>query len=421
VTRKAIFAAALLAALITGFVVGQFRRPARPGLARTVLYYVDPMHPAYRSSKPGVAPDCGMDLVPVYADDAGKYLVSSSKSLKGALRIDPATQKLYGIQLSKVGRTTGQETVRVFGRVAADETRVFRVNLGTDGYVKETHGDAVGNRVKKDQHLAVVYSPEFLTVAGGYLSANERAPGPMSKEAGASSQNAASAQARADRLRNLGMSDAQINELSVTRKVPEDVYVVAPTDGFILSRGISPGLRFERHTDLYTIADLSHVWVIVEVFGTEAQAFLPGTVVRAILPDTGEGFAATVSNVLPQVDPSTRALKVRLEVDNVGFKLRPDMYVNVEMRAASHAGLSVPSDAVVDTGLSRRVFVQISEGYFEPRDVETGRRSQDRVEIVKGLREGEEIASAGAFLIDSESRMHATAQPREMVQATRLK
>src|SRR5216684_4153470 len=107
------------------------------------------------------------------------------------------------------------------------------------------------------------------------------------------------------------MSDAQINELSITRKVPEDIYVVAPTDGFILSRGISPGLRFERHTDLYTIADLSHVWIIAEVFGTDAQAFRPGAVVRAVLPDTGEGFKATVSNVLPQVDPSTHVFKVR--------------------------------------------------------------------------------------------------------------
>src|ERR1035441_8617002 len=148
--------------------------------------------------------------------------------------LDPAAQQLYGIRLAKVEMEAGQGAIRVFGRVVPDQTLVYRVNLGTDGYVKETHDDAVGNHVMKDQHLAIVYSPEFLAVAGGFLSANERtsAGTAATKDnvAPSTTLNASSAQARADRLRNLGMSDSQIDEISKDRKLPENVYVVSPAD-----------------------------------------------------------------------------------------------------------------------------------------------------------------------------------------------
>lgn len=408
-SRKVFSIFLVLVALIIGFVLGRAHQLTRSAATRQALYYVDPMHPAYRSSKPGIAPDCGMELVPVYSEDVGRSLLPSGISPTSSLHIDPVTQQLYGIQLSRVQQSSGQKTIHVFGRVAPDETRIYRLNLGTDGYVKETHDDAVGNHVQKNQHLAVVYSPEFLAVTGGFLSANERTSTSTSKDAIPSAQNAASAQARADRLRNLGMSDVQIEEVSSTRKLPEDVYIVSPTDGFILSRNITPGLRFERHSDLYTIADLSHVWIIAELFGTDAQAVRPGATVRVTLADTNETFKAHVSNVLPEVDPTSHALKLRLEADNPGFHLRPDMFVNVELPVALPAGLRVPVDAIVNSGRSKRVFVQTSEGYFAPREVQTGWQLEDSVQIVKGLDEGEMVAATGTFLIDSESRIQMAA------------
>ena len=406
--KKAFYLVPVGIALLVGFAFGHFNQRPAAGAVHRVLYYVDPMHPAYRSDKPGKAPDCGMDLVAVYADGVGKSLVTSGDDSSDSLKIDPATQKIYGIQLASVENDSGTRTIRAFGKVAADETRIFKITVGADGYVKETQNDAVGNHVKKDQHLAVIYSPDFLAVEGGYLSANERTPGAM-KDAATNSQNAASAQARADRLRNLGMSDVQIEEMTANRKIPEDVYIVSPTDGFILTRSVSPGLRFEREKELYTIADLSHVWILAEVFGKDAQKFRPGAVARVTLPDTGESFQAKVSDVLPEVDPATRALKVRLIANNPGFKLRPDMFVNVEMPVSIPAGLSVPADAIVDSGLAKQVFVQKSPGRFEKREVEIGWRFDDRVQIVKGLREGEIVVSAGTFLVDSESRLQAVA------------
>ncbi len=412
--RNRLFLFPLAAALIAALTFGILRPKPMTASVHRVLYYVDPMHPAYRSDKPGTAPDCGMALEPVYAEDASQSLLPSNDATPEAIQIDPAAQQLYGIRLAKVEKDSGQGTIRVFGKVAADQTRVYSVNLGTDGFVKETHDDAVGNYVKKDQHLAIVYSPEFLSVTGGYLSANERTPGGMSAQNENTSvsvtQGAASAQARADRLRNLGMSDSQIAEISTTRRIPENVYVVSPTDGFILSRNISPGLRFERFSNMYTIADLSHVWILAEAFGKDAQAFSPGARARVTLSDTGETFQARVSDVLPEVDPTTRILKPRLELDNPGFKLRPDMLVSVELAISVPPGLTVQSAAIVDSGSSKLAYVQTSVGHFEAREVQTGWRMNDRVQIVNGLREGETVVSAGTFLVDSESRLQMAAK-----------
>ncbi len=401
--RKSLLIFPFLTALLLGFVLGHFRAPAA-ARSRVPLYYVDPMHPAYKSDKPGIAPDCGMQLVPVFADELNKAPSAGTDSNATQVKIDSTAQQLYGIRVTPVEKFSGSRTLRVLGRVAADETRVFRVNIGTDGYVKQTQDDAVGNRVKKDQHLAVIYSPEFLTLIGGYLSANERTQPEASRDV-ASSAFAAGVQARADRLRNIGMSDSQIDELGKTRRIPEDVYVVSPVDGFVISRTISPGQRFERYTEFYRIADLSHIWILADVFGGDAQAFRPGTLATVTLPDTGQTLHARVTNILPEVDPATRTMRVRLEADNPGFVLRPDMFVNVDLPISLAPGLTVPLDAVLDSGLSKRVFVESGDGYFEPRQVVTGWRADERVQIVRGLQEGEKVVYAGTFLVDSESRV----------------
>lgn len=420
--RKGIYFLLPVVGLIAGLALGHFRNETKVSSARQILYYQDPMHPAYRSDKPGIAPDCGMDLVPVYADDAGKAVTSGQKSAPGMVEIDPAAQQLYGIRLAKAERDQGKGSIQVFARVQADETRIYRVTVGTEGYVKETHDDAIGTHVTKNQHLATIYSPDFLALAGGYLAANETMPGSaaMARDSanGTNYQGLAGLSARADRLRNLGMSDVQIEEITKSHRLPEDVYVVAPVDGFILNRNVTPGMRFERQAELYTVADLSHLWIVAEVFGRDAQAFRPGTAARVTLPETGESFRAVVSNVLPEVDPVTRTLRIRLEAENPGFKLRPNMFVSVDLPMSLPSGLSVPVDSVLDSGLSKRVFVQVSEGHFESRPVETGWQLGDRVQIVKGLLAGDMVVSAGTFLVDSESRLQLADKSANPLDAT---
>jgi membrane fusion protein, copper/silver efflux system len=321
-----------------------------------------------------------------------------------------------------VEKTSGTQRVRLLGRVVPEDTRVYRINSGMDGFVRETYNDSVGELVKKDQKLATSYVGDTLSVASGFLAATAGVPGAVGKDGSrtvpfpgaVSKQGVSSLQGYSDRLRNLGVSDAQIKQMSENRQLPESVDIVAPAEGFILARNISPGQHFDRATEFYRIADLSKVWILADVFGSEAQAFQAGAVARVTLPNQRKSFSARVSNALPQVDPTTRTLKLRLEVDNPGFALRPDMFVDVELPVAMPAGLTVPLDAVIDTGREQRVFVESSIGVFEPRPVQAGWRFGDRVEIVHGLKEGERVVAAGTFMVDSESRLKSGGQsPKE--------
>jgi membrane fusion protein, copper/silver efflux system len=176
-------------------------------------------------------------------------------------------------------------------------------------------------------------------------------------------------------------------------------------EGFILSRNISAGQHFDRSMEFYRVADLSRVWIVADIFASDAQNFRPGTVARVALSGGGKSFTARVTEILPQVDPATRTLKLRLEAVNPGFTLRPEMFVDVELPASFPAGLAIPVDALIDTGREQRVFVERGSGMFEPRRVQTGWRLGDRVQVLQGLSEGERVVSAGTFLVDSESRL----------------
>jgi len=411
--RNALCGILVFSAIVVGFVLRQHQSGVlASGTARRVLYYVDPMHPAYKSDKPGIAPDCGMQLVPVYEGDGAKVAASgvSKQSTPGTVSIDSERQQLIGIGVAAVEKTSGTRTLRIPGRVAEDESRVYRVNASLEGFVRETHGDTVGSPVKKDQVLAVIYSPEFFSVIAGYVSASEQAQNSADKGDAAGIRNSLGVKVWADRLRNLGMSEAQVQEIYLTRKTPEGVYIVSPADGFIVARNINAGLRFDRNMEFYRIADLSHVWIVGDLIGGEPQYLHPGAVARITLPNLKISLSAHVSNILPQIDPSSRALKLRLEADNRNYALRPDMFVDVDLTVATPPGLSVPADAVLDFGYSKRVFVDRGNGIFEPREVDTGEPYGDRVQILRGLAEGEKVVASGTFLVDSESRLTSSAE-----------
>jgi Cu(I)/Ag(I) efflux system membrane fusion protein len=220
----------------------------------------------------------------------------------------------------------------------------------------------------------------------------------------------ASLQQAIDRLLTIGMSRVQIEELARTRRVPATIQVSAPDDGFVIARDISIGQKFERGDELYRIADLRRVWILADVFGRDVEYVQPGMAAEISLPGRGRSIRARVSgDVLPQFDQASQSLKVRLEADNPHYVLRPDMSVDVELRVDVPPSVAVPVDAVIDSGVRKIVFVERSAGVFEPREVETGWRFGDRVEIVKGLSEGDRIVVSGTFLLDSESRIRQIA------------
>jgi Cu(I)/Ag(I) efflux system membrane fusion protein len=419
--RRISLATGVLVAIAVAYGLGQ-RHPGSHtsnGAGRHVIYYVDPMHPSYKSDKPGTAPDCGMPLKAVYSDDNGNAPTSPAQAQlpAGAVGIDGATQRLLGIRLAAVEKGGGTRTIRVVGRVIPEDTRVYTINAGADGFIRETYNDSVGMPVKKDQKLATFYGPEVLAPASGFLAANLRVPGANGSDGnrtmpfpGAlSKQGSSSLQGYTDRLRNLGMSDVQIQRMAESGQLPESIDVVAPAAGFILSRSITAGQHFEHHNEFYRIADLSRIWVVAEVYEEGARYLRPGGVARIALRDEGRRFSARVADSLPQSEAGGGTVKLRLEVDNPAFMLRPEMLVNVEIPIGLPPAVTVPLDALVDSGARARVYVETSEGVFEPREVETGWRFGDRAEILRGVSPGEQVVVAATFLVDSESRMRAPA------------
>ena len=419
--RRVTVTAAVVAAIAASYGLGRYYpRPQKSDRAgRHALYYVDPMHPGYRSDKPGIAPDCGMQLEPVFAADAGTAQPSPALAQlpAGAVGIDNATQRLMGIRIAPVEKSGTTRTIHVVGRVVPEDTRVYRVNPGMDGFIRETFSDSVGVQVKKDQKLASYYAPEILAQASGFLAANARVPGSGGNDGsrtvpfpGAlSKQGSGSIQGYTDRLRNLGMGDAQIKRMAESGQLPESIDVIAPTDGFILARNITPGQHFERNMEFYRIADLSRVWVVAEIYQQEEPYLRPGGLAKIALRDEGRQLPARITESLPQSEAGGGTVKLRLEVDNPTFTLRPDMLVDVEMPVRLPPAITVPLDALVDSGERARVYVERGAGIFEPREVETGWRSGERVEIRRGVQPGERVVVAATFLVDSESRLKSPA------------
>jgi RND family efflux transporter MFP subunit len=377
---------------------------------RKILHYVDPMHPSYTSDKQGIAPDCGMQLEPVYADGT---VGGGLQIPPGTVQVSPEQMQTIGVKVAAVDQSAATQYLRVPGRIAPDERKVYRLTASVTGWVQSIGNATTGDLVKKNEPLLSFYAPDFLAAIQAYIYAlgsidrTMAAQGQkMPSQMDANNQNLHNYR---NTLRNLGMSDRQIDEIARTREPTENIRVVAPADGFVLTRNVFPGLKFEGGTEFFRIADLSKVWVLADTYGSEADQLKPGTSVKVSLPNRNRVFSAKVSKVPPIFDQNSKTLKVRLEVDNPGYLLRPEMFVDVELPVRIPSMLSVPSDAVLDSGLKKTVYVEKSVGLFEPREVATGRNVGNRVEILSGLKLGERIAISGTFLLDSESRMKSAA------------
>jgi RND family efflux transporter MFP subunit len=210
-----------------------------------------------------------------------------------------------------------------------------------------------------------------------------------------------------DQLRNFGVSALQLAELGRSRLANGIVEFRAPASGVVLFRNASAGQRIDRGTELFRIADLAHLWVLADLFESDGGAIHAGS--PASVRYQGRTIAARMSSALPQLDPASHALRARLEVDNAASLLSPGMFVEVEFDVREPDGIAVPADAILDTGQHKIVFVSPREGLFEPREVTTGARYGDRVQIVKGLASGEQLVVSGLFLLDSESRLQLSA------------
>jgi membrane fusion protein, copper/silver efflux system len=384
--------------------------------AAQALHYSCPMHPQYTSDHPGDCPICGMRLVPVDARVADAEAGTLSPDTDGLLRVSADQQQLLGVRLDSVERASVRHVLRVTGRIAVDDDRLYRIVAASEGWTRTLGANPAGTFVKNGQLLATYYAPN--------LQANQQAllfnllntdqyqlpRQPTRPDAAVASQAppvALNLQIAIDALRGLGMSDRQIDEIQHTHRFATEINIYSPVSGFVIARTLSPEQRFDKGAEMYRIADIGHVWVMTDIFEKDSQFMQPRAEASVLYQD--RQFRARMTDALPQFDEQSRTLKARFELENPGFVLRPDMFVDVEIPVELPPAITLPADAVFDSGLRKTVFVDHGNGYFEPRRVETGWRVEGRVQVVRGLMEGERVAGSSNFLLDSESRMKAAA------------
>jgi RND family efflux transporter MFP subunit len=374
-----------------------------PLAPRKVLYYRDPQDPKYIADKAGLNPETGNTLEPVYAD-------AGASMPPGALRVPIERQQLVGVKFATADWTDSTRTLRTVGTVAYDETRVAKVHPRIEGWVERVFVNFTGDFVKAGQPLLTIHSPELIASQQELLLAR-RARDLMARNTMSSAAEGGSSlfDAARQRLEHWDLSEDQIRRVLETGEPIRSVTLHSPVTGYVLQRQVFPNQRVSPDSELYTIVDLSRVWIMADVFESDIPLMRPGASARVTFTSGAAPLDARVAYVQPQVDPTTRTLKVRLEAANPGVRLKPDMFVNVELSVAGEKRLTVPAGAVMDTGARQTVFIDLGNGYLEPRQVTAGERIGDRVVIDAGLSGGERVVASGTFLIDSESQLKAAA------------
>ena len=325
---------------------------------------------------------------------------SGGDNIHSRVAVDTAAGESLDIRVLTVGRESLTQTVRAVATVVPDESRISHVHTRVAGWIEHLEVSTTGETVRAGQPLAHIFSQELLSSQTEYLAAR--------RNAAASGIATAVIASGRTRLTVLGMTPAEIDTIEQSGQPKRLVTVVAPRSGVVVNRGVTAGTSVDPSTTLLTVADLSRVWVLAEVPEASIPGLRVGTSAELDFPASGRpAFPARVDFVYPTLTERTRTLRVRLSVANPNGTLRPGLYGSASFASAIQNVITVPRDAVVDTGLQQHVFVVVGDR-FEPRPVTLGAQLADRVEIRDGLREGEQIVAAGVFLLDSESRLRAT-------------
>jgi multidrug efflux pump subunit AcrA (membrane-fusion protein) len=370
------------------------------------LYWKAPMDPSYVRDAPGKSA-MGMDLVAECPSAAGDVP-------DGTVVIDSGTVQKIGVRTTPVERRDLARSVRAVGRVAFDERRVTHVHTKVQGWVEELFIDFVGQEVKRGAPLLEIYSPELvatqeeLLLAARYRDATEKSPFDDVRGGGESLFVATKR-----RLALWDVPDRDIERLLETGEVKRTIVLYAPASGVVTALGVRSGMEVKPNSNLYTIADLSRVWVLADVYEYELPWLELGqeaSVELSYLP--GEPMRSQLTYIAPFLNPRTRTAEVRVELDNAEGKLKPEMFGNMVIAGAPRVGvIAIPTDAVIRSGTRTIAVVALGGGRFEPREVELGLDSGDGwLEIRSGLSEGEDVVVSSQFLIDSESNLREAAR-----------
>ncbi|MHC1727485.1 MAG: efflux RND transporter periplasmic adaptor subunit [Syntrophobacteraceae bacterium] len=367
-----------------------------------ILYYADPMNPSNKSDKPGKAP-CGMDLVPIYDEEPE----SSDALPPGSIRISPEKQQMIGVQFGEASEMALSRTVRAVGRATYDETMIHHIHTRFEGYVDKVFVDFTGKLVKKGQPLLSIYSPELVATQQELLVAKKSSEiMQKSQFEGIASQSRALYKSTRERLKLWEISDQQVKEIERQGSPIRAITLHSHIDGFVIVRNVFAGHQVKPEMELYTIADLSNVWIITEIYEYEIAAIHLGQTAQVTFPSfPGQIFTGKITYIAPELDAKTRTARVRIELPNKEFRIKPDMFANVEVKVNYGKKLSIPQEAVLDSGGSQTVFVAREGGYFEPRKISLGPKVDDRYIVLNGVAAGEKVVTSANFLIDSESQL----------------
>jgi len=377
--------------------------------AKKIAKYHCPMHPTYTSDRPGDCPICGMKLVLIEDEDDESMAEMPSIEGLATIKLSDAKRQLIGVRTVEAVTIPLTKVIRTVGIIEPDETRLAEVNMKIDGWIEDLYVDYTGQLVKKGQPLLSIYSQELLATQEEYLLAL-RAQKRLTKSPFPEvSKNSSALVKRArQRLELWDIPDAEIRSIEKSGKPRKTLVLRAPVTGFVMHRSATEGMYVKAGQELYKIADLSRVWVQADIYEYELGLVKVGQRAKltvASYPD--KAWYGKAAYVYPYLESQSRTAKVRFEFDNPSLKLKPNMYVNVELAILLGEQLAVPEEAVMDSGKRQIVFVDNGDGYYEPREVKVGHKVDGKVAVTYGLFEGERVVVNGNFMIDSESRLKA--------------
>ncbi|EXJ16164.1 efflux RND transporter periplasmic adaptor subunit [Imhoffiella purpurea] len=360
--------------------------------------YICPMHPQIRQDHPGTCPICGMDLIEKRVTPKA---AAPETEPHPEVAVSGLMQQRLAVRTAEVERGPLAREVRAVGRVAYDETRLAHVHPRAAGWIEGLSLRAEGEPVRKDQKLADLYAPDILSAQVDFLIALERG--------GSNAPRVAPDKAR-NILRLLGVPEPVIRDIERSRETRNTIPVLAPADGIVTRMEAREGMYVTPSSEMFTIAALSEVWVMVDVFEHQLAWVRPGMRAEMRVPAyPGRTWTGKVEYLYPDLDPQTRTLRVRLVFSNPGLELKPNMFADVLIAGDPKPdAITIPREALIVTGQRESVVKALGEGRFQPVDVATGMESEGRVEVLSGLEPGDAIVVSGQFLIDSESSLQAS-------------
>ncbi|HXK10146.1 MAG TPA: efflux RND transporter periplasmic adaptor subunit [Vicinamibacteria bacterium] len=379
---------------------------ATPPEGRRIAYYRSPMDPSVHSEKP-VRDSMGMAFIPVYEDELPGE--TSSVAGRAVVALPAEKRQLLGVRSEEVRPVRIDRTIRTVGRVVADERRVHHIHTKFEGYVEHLYVDFTGKLVKKGEPLLSIYSPDLVATQEEYLLALRAQKQLAASDIGSVSQGGADLlQAARERFRLWDIRAEDIAELERTGKARRTLDLYTEAGGYVMQKNVVHGMRVMPSDTLFDIADLSHLWVLADVYESDLPAIRIGMAAEMTVPYLPDRtWRGPVTYVAPTVEEKTRTVKVRIEVDNQADSLKPDMFADVFLKVDLGTGLTVPDDAVINAGDRTLVFLDHPDGRLEPREVHLGAKLPGGFQVLRGLSAGDRIVTAANFLLDSESSLRA--------------